>query len=68
MGQIFEFLADFLRGRRSILSGTEDSRELTVVMIPKMGKDLTTIKRWRPIGLMSCLQKLIDKVVANELQ
>ena len=62
------FLADFLRGRRSILSGTGDGRNVIVVMIPKLGKDITKAKGLRPIGLMNCLIKLMDKVVANELQ
>ena len=37
-------------------------------MIPKTGKDLTKAKGWRPIVLINCLLKLIDKVVANKLQ
>lgn len=41
---------------------------MTVVMIPKTGKDLSAIKGWRPIVLMSCLTKLMHKVVANQLQ
>lgn len=41
---------------------------MTVVMIPKEGKDLTRAKSWRPIVLMSCLLKLMDKVVANMIQ
>ena len=61
-------LADFLRGRRSLLSSTGDGREVTVVMIPKEGKDLSKVKGWRPMVLMNCLLKLMDKVVANELQ
>ena len=65
---MFEFLADFLRGKRTILLGKGDGRDMTVVMIPKPGKDLSTTKGWRPIVLMSCLLKLMDKVVAHELQ
>ena len=37
-------------------------------MIPKTGKDLTATKGWRPIVLISCLLKLMDKVVASKLQ
>ena len=62
------FLADFLRGKRTTLSGTGDGRNITVVMIPKTGKDLSRAKGWRPIVLINCLLKLMDKVVANELQ
>ena len=50
------------------MSGTGDGRDITVVMIPKIGKDLTQAKGWRPIVLINCLLKLMDKVVANELQ
>ena len=67
------YLADFLTGNTSSsrtgdpnLSG--DIRDLTIAMIPKVGKDLTAVKGWRPIVLMSCLLKLMDKVVASELQ
>ena len=66
--QTIELLADFLRGRRSILSASGDWREITVVMIPKEGKDLSRAKGWRPIVLINCLLKLMDKVIANELQ
>ena len=66
--QVLEMLADFLKGRRSLLSGTRDGREVMVVMIPKEGKDLSKAKGWRPIVLMNCLLKLMDKVVTNELQ
>ena len=66
--QVIQFLADFLRGKRSILSGSGDGRDITVVMIPKTGKDLTKAKGWRPIVLINCLLKLMDKVVANALQ
>ena len=66
--QVLEYLADFLRSKRTILSSKGIGRDMTVVMIPKMGKDLTTAKGWRPIVLMSCLLKLMDKVVASELQ
>ena len=57
-----------MRSRRSLLSGGGDGREVTVVMIPQEGKDLSKAKGWRPIVLMNCLLRLKDKVVANELQ
>lgn len=43
-------------------------REITVVMIPKVGKDWTKAKRWRPIVLINYLLNLMDKVIVNELQ
>ena len=39
-----------------------------MVMIPKTGKALNKAKGWRPIVLINCLLKLMDKVVANILQ
>ena len=36
---------------------------MTVVLIPKEGKDLIRAKGWKPIVLMSCLLKLMDKAV-----
>ena len=66
--QIIGILADFLGGKKTILSGTGDGREITVVMIPKPGKDSSKAKGWRPIVLINCLLKLMDKVVASELQ
>ena len=69
LGQhIFDSLADFLRGKRLILSSTGDGRDMTIVMIPKRGKDIMTVKAWRLIVLISCLTKLMDKVVAKLLQ
>lgn len=66
--QVVYTLPDFLRGRRSLLSGSGDGRDISMVMIPKTGKDLSKAKSWRPIVLINCLLKLMDKVVANELQ
>ena len=66
--QTINILVDSLQGRRTILSGSGDGREITVVMIPQVGKDTTRAKGWRPIVLSNCLLKLMDKVVANELQ
>ena len=66
--QTIDILADFCSGRRTILSGLGDGREITVVMIPKVGKDLNRAKGWRPIVLINCLLKLMDKVVAKILQ
>ena len=66
--QALGILADFMKGKRIALLDSEDGREITVVMIPKQGKDLTKTKGWRPIVLINCLLKCMDKVVANELQ
>ena len=66
--QAISFLADFLRGKRTLLSRAGDGRNIIVIMIPKTGKDLSKAKGWRPIVLINCLIKLMDKVVANKLQ
>ena len=39
-----------------------------VVFIPKLGKDHTQLKAWRPITLINCIGTLREKVVAEELQ
>jgi len=39
-----------------------------VVMIPKPGKDHGKTKSWRPINLINCIGKLVEKVVADRLQ
>ena len=66
--QVVHTLAKFLRGEMSMLSDSGDGRDITVVMIPKFAKDHSQAKGWRPIILINCLLKLMDKVVANELQ
>ena len=43
-------------------------KEMRVVLIPKPGKDLTTMKNCRPINLINCISKLWEKVVAGNLQ
>ena len=43
-------------------------REMRVVVIPKLGRDLTRTKSWRPINLINCIGKLGEKVVADALQ
>ena len=39
-----------------------------VVIIPKPGKDHKKTKGWRPINLINCIGKLVEKVVADVLQ
>ena len=41
---------------------------MAVVIVLKEGRNLSTVKGWRPIVLMCCLLTLIDKVVADEFQ
>lgn len=43
-------------------------KEMRVVLIPKLGRDLTLIKNWRPINLNNCIGKLGEKVVVDHLQ
>ncbi|KAI9146760.1 putative RNA-directed DNA polymerase from transposon BS [Paramyrothecium foliicola] len=43
-------------------------REAEVVMIPKPGKrDLTSARSWRPISLLSCLGKGLERLIARRL-
>ena len=45
-----------------------ECQQMQVVMIPKPKKDLTINKNWRLINLVTCIGKLGDKVVADQLQ
>ena len=40
-------------------------REMSMVMIPKPGKDHKPVKGWRPIALANTIGKLADKLVAE---
>ena len=42
-------------------------REMTMVMIPKPGKDHKEIKGWRPIVLANTVGKWCEKIVAQKL-
>lgn len=43
-------------------------RALSMVMIPKPGKDHSKVKGWRPIVLANTVGKLGEKLIADELQ
>lgn len=38
-----------------------------VILIPKPGRDLSTAKGWRPIALLSCLGKGLERLVAKRI-
>ena len=38
-----------------------------VVLLPKPGRDLTSSKGWRPISLLSCLGKGLERLVAKRI-
>lgn len=40
----------------------------TIIPIPKSNKNIEEIKSYRPISLISCLSKLLEKIVATRLQ
>jgi hypothetical protein len=46
---------------------TETFRTALIKLIPKKG-DVSQIKNWRPISLLSCFYKLISKAVNNRLE
>lgn len=55
---------------RCIASGIHPSpfKEAEVVMIPKPGKrDLSTPRSWRPISLLSCLGKGLERLIAKRI-
>lgn len=41
---------------------------MRVVFILKPGWDLTVAKAWRPLNLINCVGKLVEKVVADRIQ
>ena len=41
--------------------------ESALTLLPKIGKDTSNIKNWRPITLTNCDQKLITKALANRM-
>ena len=43
-------------------------REMRMVFIPKLGRDLTLTKSWRPLNLINCVWKLGEKVMADRIQ
>jgi len=46
----------------------EEWRKLKMVMLPKLGKDHTQVKGWRPIVLANTTGKLAEKIMAQKLQ
>ena len=46
----------------------EEWQACKVVMIPKPGKGHQEVRAWQPINLINCVGKLVEKVVANDLQ
>lgn len=43
-------------------------RDMRVVLIPKLGRNLIQTKNWRPLNLMNCVGKLGEKVAAGKIQ
>lgn len=38
-----------------------------IVFLPKHGRDLSTIKGWKPIALLSCLGKWLERIIAKKM-
>ncbi|KAI1006775.1 hypothetical protein K3495_g1438 [Podosphaera aphanis] len=38
-----------------------------IVLLPKPGRDLTSVKGWRPIAFLSCLGKGLERVIARRM-
>ena len=43
-------------------------RDMWVVLIPKLGRDLTQTKNWRLLNHINCIGKIVEKVVADRIQ
>ena len=46
----------------------EEWQRSKVIFIPKPNKDHQAAKGWRPINLINCVGKLVEKVIEDELQ
>ena len=43
-------------------------RESRIVLLPKLGRDLSGANSWRPISLTNTISKWVDKWVAEDIQ
>jgi hypothetical protein len=43
-------------------------KHATVILIPKPGKDHLLTSSYRPISLLSCLSKILERIINNKLQ
>ena len=55
----------------SILNGhqiPEDWKRVVVVPIPKPGRDHTSVEGYRPISLLNCTRKIMEKIILNRME
>jgi len=52
---------------KDLRAGRASMKEAELVLIPKQGKDASTVKGWRPVSLLSVVSKGVERAVAGWL-
>ncbi|RAL60819.1 hypothetical protein DID88_010144 [Monilinia fructigena] len=65
---IGEFIRDFFQRCLELTHFPSEWKLAEVVMLPKAGKrDKTSVRSWRPIALLSCIGKGLERLVARRI-
>ncbi|CAH0027866.1 unnamed protein product, partial [Clonostachys rhizophaga] len=66
---ILPYLIHFFQGCLNLDYHPKAFRHALTVVLPKAGKDTyQKAKSWRPVALLSCLGKMLEKLVANRIK